>query len=253
MNNGITKDNMLFTLPPALKEDESTEALAEATAGALVNRLAETDRLRIICNIDNLEEPLLAILAHDFKVDWWDPSYSLEEKRQTVKGSWFVHRLMGTKAAVERAISAIYPGTKILEWFEYGGEPYHFRVDINVSNDQIDSEKQRRVLERLNYYKSLRSHNDGITYFIEAAPAIAKARGTVPGLWEEYHTPLTLPVPELKPTATVHLGAFSAMLCEGYTFHAELTPPELRGTAKVKAGAAASVAEAYTVPIDIAG
>ena len=43
------------------------------------------------------------------------------------------------------------------------------------------------------------------------------------------------------------------MLCEGYTFHAELTPPELRGTATVKAGAAASVAEAYTVPIDIAG
>lgn len=164
---GITKDNMLFTLPPALKEDESTEALAEATAGALVNRLAETDRLRIICNIDNLEEPLLAILAHDFKVDWWDPSYSLEEKRKTVKGSWRVHKLLGTKAAVETALRAVYPNTTVEEWFEYGGKPFHFRIWINLTDDDIDSDRMRRILDRLIYYKSLRSHNDDIWYFIE--------------------------------------------------------------------------------------
>ena len=164
----ITKDSLLFTLPPALKRDESTEALAEAAAERLADRVPEVDRLRIICNIDQLEEPLLAILARDFKVDWWSPDYSLEEQRRTVKSSWYVHKILGTKAAVERAISAIYPRTKIIEWWEYGGEPYHFRVDINITNDRINSEKQKLVLERLNYYKNLRSHNDGITYFVEA-------------------------------------------------------------------------------------
>ena len=114
MNRGITKENMLFALPPALKGDTSTEALAAATAEVLADRLAEMDRLRIVPNIDNLEEALLAILARDFKVDWYDPDYSLEEKRRTVKDSWRVHKILGTKAAVETAIRAIYPGTRVL-------------------------------------------------------------------------------------------------------------------------------------------
>ena len=156
MNRGITKENMLFALPPALKGDTSTEALAAATAEVLADRLAEMDRLRIVPNIDNLEEALLAILARDFKVDWYDPDYSIEEKRRTVKSSWRVHKTLGTKAAVETAIRAIYPGTRVLEWWEYGGEPYHFRLDINITTDSIDSVKQRRVLERMNFYKSLR-------------------------------------------------------------------------------------------------
>ena len=195
MNKGITKEAMLFTLPPALKEDTSTEALAAATAEALADRLAEIDRLRIISNIDGLEEELLAILARDFKVDWWDPSYTLEEKRRTVKGSWRVHKTLGTKAAVETAIRAIYPLTTVEEWFEYNGEPYHFRLNIDITSDSGDRERQRRVLERLNYYKSLRSHNDGVRYFLVPEKSWAMAGGLFVGSREIDRA--TIKVPEL--------------------------------------------------------
>lgn len=195
MNKGITKENMLFTLPPALKGDESTEALAEATAEAMEKRLEELERLRIVPNIDGLEEELLAILARDFKVDWWDPSYTLEEKRRTVKGSWRVHKTLGTKAAVETAIRAIYPLTTVEEWFEYNGEPYHFRLNIDITSDSGDRERQRRVLERLNYYKSLRSHNDGVRYFLVPKKSWAVAGGLFVGSREIDRA--TIKVPEL--------------------------------------------------------
>ncbi|MBD5098118.1 MAG: phage tail protein I [Clostridiales bacterium] len=203
---GITRENLLLIVPPALTHDPAMMARAAADAEALAARLAEIDRVRIISNIDELPEELLDILAYDFKVDWWDPEYTLEEKRRTLKDSWRVHKLLGTKAAVETAISAIYPNTKVLEWFEYGGEPYHFRLDINITDDSMDSDKQRRVLERVNFYKSLRSHNDGITYFVEAAPAEAKAMCGVPGLEETAYVAVTLPVPILRPTAQVRAG-----------------------------------------------
>ena len=193
MNKGITKEAMLFTLPPALKEDTSTEALAAATAEALADRLAEIDRLRIISNIDNLEEALLAILARDFKVDWWDPSYSLEEKRRTVKDSWRVHKTLGTKAAVETAIRAIYPLTTVEEWFEYGGEPYHFRLNIDITSDSGDRARQRRVLERLNFYKSLRSHNDGVRYFLVPEKSWAVAGGLFAGSREIDRAKIAIP------------------------------------------------------------
>ena len=177
-DHGLTKENLAGTLPPALRSDPFVVALSEALAELLAARPAEIDRLLIYPAIDTLDEPLLDILARDFKVDWWDPEYSLEEKRRTLKDSWRVHRLLGTRAAVETAISAIYPHTQVLEWFEYGGEPYHFRLHINVSDDNIESDKQRRVLSRLDTYKNLRSHLDTINYRMTARPAVAVA-GTV--------------------------------------------------------------------------
>ncbi len=248
--HGLTKENLVVTLPPALRTDPSVVALAEALSELLAARPAEIERLRIYPAIDTLEEPLLDILARDFKVDWWDPEYSLEEKRRTLKDSWRVHRLLGTRAAVETAISAIYPHTQVLEWFEYGGEPYHFRLDINITNDSIDSEKQRRVLERMNFYKSLRSHNDGVTYFVEAEPAVVKAVASAPGLTETLHVPLVLPVPLLQPTASIRVGATTG-LWESVAARVELPTPIIKPTATARTGAAAALYEAFTAGVDL--
>lgn len=248
--HGLTKENLVATLPPALRTDPSVVALAEALGEVLAVRPAEIERLRIYPAIDTLDEPLLDILAHDFKVDWWDPEYSLEEKRRTLKDSWRVHRLLGTRAAVEMAISAIYPHTQVLEWFEYGGEPYHFRLDINITNDSIDSAKQRRVLERLNFYKSLRSHNDGVTYFVEAEPAIVSAVASAPGLTEALHVPLVLPVPMIRPTASVRMGAVTG-LWESVAARVELPTPIIKPTAAARTGATVALYEAFTAGVDL--
>lgn len=168
MNNsqhGITVENLLFTLPSALKSDPDMIAIATVIAEALTANLQDMDKVNIYSRIDDLPEDLLDILARDFKVDWWDGNYTLEEKRKTFKNHWRVHKILGTKAAVETAISAIYPDTKVSEWFEYGGEPYHFRLLVDATYENVDQEKHRRVLERVEYYKNLRSVLDEIEYF----------------------------------------------------------------------------------------
>lgn len=247
-SHGLTRENLVATLPPALQKDPSAVALAEAMADLLVRRQSEIEQLRIYPVIDRLDERLLDILAYDFKVDWWDADYSLEEKRRTLKDSWRVHKLLGTKAAVEMAISAIYPRTTVLEWWEYGGEPYHFRLDINITNDSIDSVKQRRVLERLEYYKSLRSHNDGVTYFVEAASAIAKAVATVAAMQETVYVPLTLPVPIIKPVAVARVGVVTG-LWESAETRLELPTPTIRRTATARVGVATGLWETFTTSL----
>ncbi len=196
---------MMFTLPPALKDDRSTEALAESTAELLASRQEEIDRLRIIPNVDGLDEGVLDILAHDFKVDWWSADYSVEEKRRTLKSSWRVHKTLGTKAAVDEAISAIYPNSGAVPWFDYGGEPYHFRLEINASGTIASLEKQARVLDLARYYRSLRDHLDEIHYTIEAKePATLRLGGAAAVV-------VCFPVPEAQDifafTGTVRLGA----------------------------------------------
>ena len=247
-SHGLTRENLVATLPPALQKDPSAVALAEAMADLLARRPEEIEQLRIYPVIDRLDERLLDILAYDFKVDWWDADYSLEEKRRTLKDSWRVHKLLGTKAAVEMAISAIYPRTTVLEWWEYGGEPYHFRLDINITNDSIDSVKQRRVMERLEYYKSLRSHNDGVTYFVEAAPAIAKAVTTVAAMQETAHVPLELPVPIIKPVAVARVGVVTG-LWESAETRLELPTPTIQRTVTARIGVATGLWEAFTTSL----
>jgi len=170
MNKGITKENLLLVVPPALTHDPSMMALAAVDAEALAARPAEIDRARVIPNIDGLDEAVLDILARDFKVDWWDADYTLEEKRRTLKSSWRVHRTLGTKAAVETAIRAIYPGSCVEEWFEYGGEPYHFRLRVKAGGGDFDREKHRKVLLRMAWYKNLRSWMDTVAYEMPAVP-----------------------------------------------------------------------------------
>ena len=206
-----TQANLLRQFPLALQVDKQMQIIATVIAAALAQRWPEAELGILYPAIDRLPEQLLDILAYDFKVDWWDPEYSIEEKRRTLKDSWRVHKTLGTKAAVETAISAIYPRTKVIEWWEYGGEPYHFRLDINITNDTIDSDKQRRVLQRLNYYKNLRSHNDGVTYFVEAAPAIARAVPYVPGVVEDFHASFEIPVPVIRAAAAVRTDAAAAV------------------------------------------
>lgn len=107
------------------------------------------DDLHLFCVIFSYLKSIWSILFHfefhgfryDFKVDWWDGDYSLEEKRRTLKDSWRVHRMLGTKAAVETAISAIYPNSAVKEWFEYGGRPYYFKLEINATGSRAIGEK----------------------------------------------------------------------------------------------------------------
>lgn len=147
-NHGLTADNMMQQFPIALQKDPKMVALGQAIAKVMESRQDEIDSLRIYTRIDELPEWLLDILARDFAVDWYDRSYTLEEKRKTIKDSFYVHRHRGTKAAVERAISAIYPNPKVLEWFEYGGDPYHFKLRITVDFAAINEAKHQQVLQK---------------------------------------------------------------------------------------------------------
>lgn len=167
--HGFTRENLLGSLPVSLSGDPKMAALAEAIAGVLAKRREEIRGISIYPRISELDEGLLDILARDFKVDWWDNDYSLEEKRRTLLSSWQVHKLLGTKAAVELAASAVYPITTVQEWFEYGGEPYYFRLNVQLSEGVWDNGKHKRLMQRLQYYKNLRSWLEPVVYLMPAA------------------------------------------------------------------------------------
>ena len=128
-NHALSASNLLASLPQVLQDDESMAALANSVAAVLEKRKNEIRTIAIYPRIEELPGDLLDILAKDFKVDWWDKSYSLETKREILKTSWHTHRILGTKEAVTTALRALYDQFEVKEWWEYGGEPGYFKVE----------------------------------------------------------------------------------------------------------------------------
>ena len=61
------------------------------------------------------------------------------------------------------AVKAVYGDGMLSEWFEYGGDPYHFKVF--TTNSSALTENKSRFLALLSAVKSLRSVLDSVTYY----------------------------------------------------------------------------------------
>lgn len=177
---GMTPENLMRSLPDALKKDESMNALAVNIAQVLSKRAEEIESLMIYSQIDQLPEELLDILAYDFNITWWDRALDIDAKRKMIKESWHVRKHLGTKYAVELAVSAAFGSGVVSEWFEYGGEPYHFRItfvelrkvleNYGTFLDMLEAVKRKSaVLDSLTAMKAVES-----TVYVGAAMRTGK-------------------------------------------------------------------------------
>ena len=156
MSRAYVKDNLLSTFPFALTSSKKLNAIADATAEELT-KLYELNRLAdIYTRIDELDEELCDILAYDYKIDWYMWAAPLAAKRALIKSHFEVHRHMGTRGGVEKALNSVYPGTFLEEWFEYGGRPYYFRIVFDVTEHRADI-RQTELERMIRIFKDVRS------------------------------------------------------------------------------------------------
>lgn len=160
MSNEVNKENLLQTLPSVLAADSGMQPLGETAAEALAGLWELTSLPTILSKLDELPESILDILAKDFKVDWYNYNHPLVTKRAVIRDSFFVHKHLGTVGAVKRALSDVWASYSLEEWFQYGGEPYHFRVAIADSDFTV--EKREQAIRYINLVKNVRSWLDEI-------------------------------------------------------------------------------------------
>lgn len=149
------------TLPPALRQDGTMRALSQVVAEELQENARLIRSNVIYARIDELPERLLDILAYDLHVDWYDYDYPVGIKREIIRTSVRVHKKMGTRYAVESVLHALHPGSRIEEWFEYGGMHHCFRLVINADSreHEIDLDK---IIRSINLYKRLTAHLESV-------------------------------------------------------------------------------------------
>ncbi|WP_299920481.1 phage tail protein I [uncultured Megasphaera sp.] len=149
---------------PSSIDAEPITSLAQVTDVELGK--INTDLLLIYPAIDSLNEQLIDYLAVQMHVDEYDDTENLDVKRQQVKQSFLLHRLKGTKYAVQKAVSTVYQSAKVEEWPAYSGDPYHFRIS-GITAPIEDGAVVNKLVRIVNAYKNTRSWLDYIE-FIES-------------------------------------------------------------------------------------
>lgn len=117
-----------------MQQDSTTIAMCNALTPQLQQVASEVQLCLILPRVDSLSEAVLDTLAVDLHIDWYDPLATVDVKRALIKSSDKVHMFMGTPYAVEQLMEDFFGDGTVEEWYEYNGDPGHFRVvTINPS------------------------------------------------------------------------------------------------------------------------
>lgn len=133
--------DMLEFLPQYMRHDKTAQgmsyAITETIKKYVVNNI---EKCNIYGRIEKLDSNLLDELAWQFNVPEYISTLDITAKRNIIKNCLKTHRQRGTVAAVENVIEAVFGNGYVEEWFNYDGQPYHFKVhtsNMSVSDTMV--------------------------------------------------------------------------------------------------------------------
>jgi len=158
---------MSRTLLP-LAEKNNLKTFDIATRKSIPNNAYLLELDPMTCN-----EKILPYLAQVWQVPFWDNKLEVAEKRQLIVEAKDLHKHIGTKWAITKAIRIAGVEGEVVEWWEQVDdpfsifltkEPYSFTVVAGVekmldsgSSVVLDSATQERLIEFVGRFKNVRS------------------------------------------------------------------------------------------------
>ena len=145
-------------------EDIKLHSADGVATGAIEQLSDEIKAIETLANPLKCDEKYLPFLAYAFKVDFWDDNLTQNDKRRLIQSSLLLHQRKGTVWALERIFESLGMDAKVSEWFNYNGEPYHFKVDVEIGDitKKISKELIVDLKSYVEIYKNIRSVLDEI-------------------------------------------------------------------------------------------
>ncbi len=170
MGKSLAETAFIDLLPSSISGDDTIIAAAQALDGVLEETRAGIENVLLFSRIDEIEEPLLSEMAWQLHVDYWDTDFSLTTKRELIFTAIPRHRRKGTPGAIEEMLHAITGSGSVSEWFEYSGDPYWFRVEIDLAEVVLALADLEVAETIIGVCKNVRSHCEEVLYVAGAEP-----------------------------------------------------------------------------------
>lgn len=119
-------------LPESISDPDEVKAVSYAIKKAMQKFLGYCDNAYVYASIDTMPEFALDLLAVELNTQYYDTGLPIENKRELIKNTFIWYQNSGTPSAVEELIAAVFGEGEVKEWFEYGDEPYYFKILTNA-------------------------------------------------------------------------------------------------------------------------
>jgi phage tail P2-like protein len=155
-----------------MKQDSTTKAMCSALNPKFQQLGSDAKCVLIYSRVNDLDDIALDELAYQMHVDFYNTSFEIDVKQKLLKDSLRLHRIKGTPEAVEEASRIVFGRSWVTEWFEYSGQPYYFKVNVEASNRGASPSDLVLLDQLINAYKNKRSWLELVNIFLTTNGAV---------------------------------------------------------------------------------
>lgn len=165
--------------PDFILNDKNGYAMARALEAGLRYFLEHVqDGVDCVLDVDKMPEWRLDELAWEYNI-LYDYTAEISIKRQWIGDAIQFYSLYGTPEGVVRYLKAAFDTVNLEEWWQYNGDPYHFRVTVTGEWTQHNDEWGKRAI---NEAKNARSVLDGLIFNAGESEATIHIGGNSAGI-----------------------------------------------------------------------
>lgn len=153
-------------LPDVFKDAEKTKAFAEAERDVRRMIYDFAVRAMIYTHLDKQKDEVLDLMAVEMKTQYYSSEFDRETKLHLIRNTMRWHIRAGTAGAVQEMIQTVFGSGEVMEWFEYGGEPFYFRIraDDDLTPDMLNKFREQisRVKNTTSTLEAIQIHHEMI-------------------------------------------------------------------------------------------
>lgn len=155
----MIKPNLFQIFPRFIVNDETGYAMCKALEAGYNYFLDKIEKgVNLILNPDEMPEWRLDEIAWEYNIPY-DYRADVEQKREWVRNAIPMYRILGTKEGIRQYLTGYFGEIEIQENWEYGGDPFHFRVTVG---GEWTPETEAWTVEAVNRVKNVRSVLDDL-------------------------------------------------------------------------------------------
>jgi len=166
------------TLPPSYLAKE--HALDVLRGAIFEKHLSVMPRVALEClNPKECNAEMLDTLALFYSVDFYRNDFLEEDKRALIFSSIELKKIKGTVGALKKVFASLDIEIDVEEWFEYGGEPFRFKLDFALKSKEITPQLLDTLTRMVHEYKNVRSVMEEIVLAYTSRQSLFVATGAV--------------------------------------------------------------------------
>jgi len=131
--SNLSNTKLIDLLPPNLKGDPDIIAASHAADTEFQAMVGKIKNVLTLADIDNASSEVVDNLAWELNTDFFDASLPLIKRRELVKNALIYHFTKGTPYAIEQLVTDAFDDAEVLEWFDYSGAPFCFKITTSDS------------------------------------------------------------------------------------------------------------------------